>query len=112
MQQIYHWAVLLAFISLVLGSFFFLSRSLWQDRKMFVASWKEMTSFEQISLQVGLLLYIAIPFLKEHPSRDTYLAQVSIDILTALSGALFVLGALAFLKYAHEQKKADKQQET
>lgn len=106
MQQIYPWAILLAFILLLGGSFFFLATSLWQDRKMFVASWKEMTSFEKISLKVGLLIYVVIPFLKEHPSRGTYLTQVSIGILTALAEALFVLEVLAFLKYAHECNKS------
>ncbi|MCG5526362.1 hypothetical protein LRB11_15735 [Ectothiorhodospira haloalkaliphila] len=108
MQQIYSWAILLVFVLLVLGSFFFLARSLWQDKEMFFGSWKEMTSFEKISLKVGLILYVAIPFLKEHPSKDWYVTQISIDILTALAGALFVLGALAFLKYAHERNKSKK----
>ena len=109
MQQIYPWMVLVLFFLLVIGSFFFLARSLWKDKEMFFLSWKEMTSFERICLKTGLLLYITIPFLKDHPSNESYIAKVSIDIFTALAGALFVLGALAFLKYAHEHSKSNKE---
>jgi len=110
MQQIYPWLILVLFALLVIESFFFLVRSLWKDKEIFFASWKEMKSFERTCLQVGLLLYITIPLLKEHPSKDSYVAKVLIDIFTALAGALFVLGALAFLKYAHEHDKSKKQQ--
>lgn len=106
MQQIYTWLI---FILLVILSFFFLVRSLWKDKEIYFASWKEMTSFEKICLKLGLLLYITIPLIKEHPSKDSYIAKVSIEIFTALAGALFVLGALAFLKYAHEHNKSKKQ---
>ena len=109
MQQIYPWLVLVLFVLLIIGSFFFLARSLWKDKEMFFASWKEMTSFEKICLKIGLLFYVIIPFLKEHPSNESYIAKVSIDIFSALAGALFVLGALAFLKYAHEHSKSNKQ---
>lgn len=106
MQQICTWLI---FILLVILSFFFLVRSLWKDKEIYFASWKEMTSFEKICLELGLLLYITIPLIKEHPSKDSYIAKVSIEIFTALAGALFVLGALAFLKYAHEHNKSKKQ---
>jgi len=109
MQQIYSWLVLMLFVLLIIGSFLFLVRSLWKDKEMLFTSWKEMASFEKICLKTGLLLYVTIPFLKEHPSNESYIAKVSIDIFTALAGALFVLGALAFLKYVHEHSKSNKQ---
>ena len=109
MQEIYPWIILVLFILMIIGSFFFLARSLRKEKEIFFASWKEMTSFEKICLKTGLLLYATIPFLKGHPSKDSYIAKVSIDIFTALAGALFVLGALAFLKYVHEHSKSNKQ---
>jgi len=109
MQQIYPWLILVLFALLAIGSFFFLARSLWKDKEMFFASWNEMTLFERACLQISLLFYITIPLLKEHPSKDSYIAKVLIDISIELAGVLFVVGALAFLKYAHEYSKSKKQ---
>ena len=107
MQQLYPWVILVVFVLGILISFTFLVRALWKDKRMFFDSWRKMSSFEKISLKIGLLLYVTIPILKEHPSKDSYITKVSIDIFTALASALFVLGVLAFLKYAHEQNNSN-----
>ena len=109
MQQIYPWLILALFALLVIGVFFFLGKSLWKDKEMFFTSWRKMTSFEKSCLKSGFLLYITLPLLKEHPSKDSYITKVSIEIFTAIAGALFVLGVLAFLKYAHEQNESNNQ---
>lgn len=107
MQQLYPWLILVVFILVIIASPVFLARALWKDKRMFLESWREMSSFEKISLKIGLLLYVVIPILKEHPSKDSYVSKVSIDIFTALANALFILGVLAFLKYAHEKNKSN-----
>ncbi len=108
MQQLYPWLILAVLILVILISFIFLARALWKDKRMFFESWRKMSSFEKISLEIGLLFYVVIPILKENPSKDSYISKVSIDIFTALASALFVLGVLAFLKYAHEQNNSNK----
>lgn len=92
-------------ILVVAGIIYAQVRGVWKEHSVFIAAWKRMESFEKVSFQVGLVYYCAIPLLKEHSSKDTYIAQVFVDILTGLTNALFILGALAFLKHGHELVK-------
>lgn len=105
MSQILPLLFLLLFVALIVGSFIILIRSLWKDKDLFLHSWRQMTSFEKKELQIGLILYVVLPLFKEHPAKDSYIAKIFINIFTALASALFVMGALTFLKHLHELSK-------
>ena len=79
----------------------------YKNRVLFVNSWQKMATFEKYSLKIGLGLFFVVPLLKQHPSKDSYITMVLTDLCSALASALFILGMLVFLKYAHELQNPD-----
>lgn len=77
----------------------------------FVRNWKQINvsfsvlqSFEKSALWAGLSLFVLLPLLKSHPQSTSYFGEVSISILSNVAIALFILGAVSFLKSVHKNK--------
>ncbi len=103
------WVIPIAVILLIaIAIFYALFKGVWQERYIYIKAYKSLESFKKVSLKTGLIYYLIIPLLNSHPAKDTYIGQVSINILTAIANALFVLGVIALLEKCHEINKEEK----
>ena len=90
--------LLLIFSLLVCLSFIHMVIHLKRDWPTTSKAWKQMEPFEKSLFYIGLIFFISIPVLKEHPAASLYFAKVLIEILPALAGSFFVAGVLAFMR--------------
>ena len=88
--------------------FYGLFKGVWKEKHIYIKAYNSLESFKKVSLQVGLIYYLIIPLLNSHPSKYTYIGEVSINILSAIVNALFMLGVIAFLEKCHEINKKEK----
>jgi hypothetical protein len=97
-----------AILSLVLlfafGYIFYALYSIFKEWPTIKKTWKATQPFARRAFTSGLLLFISIPALKEHPANDWYLAKVCLEIFPAIASGLFVAGLLEFFKKLHNNK--------
>lgn len=89
-------------ILVVIGNVIVFILSIRQDKELYFSAWKKMSSFEKTSLYGGILNYSMFLYLKQDPSYEFIIFKILIELLLLLGGAMFVVGAIAFLGHAHE----------
>ncbi len=93
--------ILSLFLLFVLGYILYAGYSLFKERSNIKKAWTSTDPFARRSFIAGLLLFISIPALKEHPSHDWYFAKVLLEILPAVASGLFVAGLIEFFRELH-----------
>jgi|GEM_PF-7122020 len=99
----YKWILASVVIILALSQLFWVFYKAWKERDKLKSAWAAMSSWEKISLQIGLLLYACLPMFKAHPSSSNYAVSVLLSLMEAIANGAFLVGVLAFLQRGHEQ---------
>lgn len=73
-----------------------------QNWHIVTLAWENTEELSRDLLIMGGLMFLIIPVLKGHPASDSYIAQVSMEMLPALAGSFFVVGVIAFIKEIRE----------
>lgn len=98
---------IILFGSVAVGAFVYVVWAIKRRPPASIASrtWQTMPDWEKACLYSGTILYATVPMLSEHPAGGSYVAEVLLSIVGVLANALFIIGAIAFLKRAHDLER-------
>jgi len=82
--------ILSLFLVFVLGYTLYAGYLLFKEWPSIRKAWTSTDPFARRAFIVGLLLFVSVPALKEHPAHDWYFAKVLLEILPAVASGLFV----------------------
>ena len=77
------------------------ARIVWKQRPIFTETYRQIPSYEKMSLQLGILLMSFVPLFESHPAKDSYVPKVLLSLMSEAGKALFIIGLVAFLQRAH-----------
>ena len=97
----FSYYMIFAIVFFLMAAFIWLIIEIYKGRHAINYARKNMESFEKSSFLFGFALFVFIPVLKDDPHAKEYIPGIIIDISTALASALFMLGALSFMKLMH-----------
>ena len=64
-------------------------------------AWRRLQSFEQHLLKAGFVLFLPIPFLKNHVLADSHLFEFFLELFPALASAMLITGIMALIREIH-----------
>ena len=106
------WAVFLffcAYIVFVIGYLAWGILDIVRNAPKFHYAWRLTDETSRFSFNLGWMLFLVIPMVRNLFGRDHYLAQVLLEILPAVAGGLFVAGLLALMTQLREVERMNRE---
>ena len=66
-------------------------------------AWQHLQSFEQYLIKAGLVLFLPIPFIKNHVLAESHLFEFFVELFPALASAMLITGIMALIREIHRE---------
>lgn len=66
-------------------------------------AWQNLQSFERHLVKAGFILFIPIPFIKNHILSDSHLFEFFVELFPALASAMLITGIMALIREIHRE---------